>query len=142
MRYKRYKKSSSSTSRSKRKHHYDITKGKTYNDQNNTKKQRTPMEEWNKHNKRLRRLQRDYKLQTLCPLLKHFKLIGECILSDITLLVSFLTGCMTMEERPGIQRPDSQKPASKRIKTMSNERGFFHYTSYQIQRKEKAIMDL
>jgi len=49
---------------------------------------------------------------------------------------------MTMEARPGIQWPDSQKPASQRIKTMSNERGFFHYTSYQLQRKEKAIMDL
>lgn len=71
-----------------------------------------------------------------------FKLIGESILSDLTLLVSFLTGCMTMEARPGIQWLDSQKPASKRIKTMSNERGFFHYTSYQLQRKEKAIIDL
>lgn len=70
------------------------------------------------------------------------KVIGTSILSDLTLLVSFLTGCTTMEARPGIQQPDSQKPASKWKKTMSNERGFFHYTSYQPQRKEKSIMDL
>lgn len=47
-----------------------------------------------------------------------------------------------MEARPGIQQPDSQKPASKQIKARSNERGFFHYTSYKPQKKEKAIMIL
>lgn len=41
------------------------------------------------------------------------KVIGASILSDLTLVVSFLTGCTTMEARPGIQWPDSQKPASK-----------------------------
>lgn len=41
-------------------------KGQTYNEQNNTKNQGTPMEEWNKHNKRLQS-----HLQTLYPVLKH-----------------------------------------------------------------------